>query len=33
MRAQMFVRKPFHREMLLGTLEEMLAAPPPLLIE
>ena len=31
--AQVFVRKPFDSEMLLGTLEEMLAAPPPVKTE
>jgi DNA-binding response OmpR family regulator len=33
MGAQMFVRKPFDPDMLLGTLQDMLASPPPLLIE
>jgi DNA-binding response OmpR family regulator len=33
MGAQAFVRKPFDPEMLLGTLEEMLEAPPPLKTE
>ncbi len=33
MGAQMFVRKPFDPDMLLGTLQELLASPPPLQIE
>jgi CheY-like chemotaxis protein len=33
MGAQAFVRKPFDPEMLLGTLQEMLDAPPPLRAE
>jgi len=31
--AQMFVRKPFDPDMLLGTLQELLPSPPPLQIE
>jgi len=33
MGAQMFVRKPFDPDMLLVTLQEVLASPPPLQIE
>jgi len=33
MGAQTFVQKPFDPEMLVGTVQEMLAAPPPLKIE